>query len=352
MNARAWLGATLSLWLLLLCASARAQGFPVLFEATEETAFSNRVRAEISAMGFELVSADALDDAGRSTVKAAAQVIETPPPRRIELWLRNEKTGQLELATVITAPATNDERDDAPETVRASEQLRAFFQPLRANQSEPEPPASVEPETAKPVSEPEAPKPTQPQPDAREHDVASTKAHEPTTERTRYVEEVALALPLDRGTLGLDAVARAGAWVSGNLGVGAKVVIPILDAQAKQGANSANLSTTWFGAELWYLAWSAPEASVAAHAGLALAWLRAQGEASAPAYTAQSVHAFAALPSLGFRARRHVIGNWSVSLSGELGTALPKFDVVFAGQRVGTWSEPVGLVSLGASLDL
>jgi hypothetical protein len=101
-------------------ADARADGAQVILVAPGTGAFGGRVRAEIEAMGFSVEAADALP----ARAVAAARVIESPPPRRIELWIADPGSARLELRAVIIASA---EEDEASQAFRASERLRAFF---------------------------------------------------------------------------------------------------------------------------------------------------------------------------------------------------------------------------------
>ena len=67
---------------------ARADGIKVLFIAKEATPFSARVRAEVEAMGFELVSSDPLDEQGRISPMRNSQRI-----CRVGCRLRTNWTG-------------------------------------------------------------------------------------------------------------------------------------------------------------------------------------------------------------------------------------------------------------------
>lgn len=320
-----------------LCARpAYADGAQILFVAREETSFSARVRAELEAMGFELIAADELDELGHSRAKAAAYVIESPPPRRVELWLENPANGRLELKTVVESSAGDAlASDDASETVRVSERVRAFFQPLQAR------------ERAEPTATAVATTPT----------IATAAASLPReTETTRIVssssffEELAPMLTLQAGSPGVDALIRAGFWALPRWAVGGKLAIPLLPSTVRSQGNAATLSATLVGAELTLLVLETHTLRLGAHGGLALAWLHAVGQPTT-GYTNTPDNAFAALPSLGAQLDVRLAGRWHACFGAELGVALPRVEVAFAGQRVAPWGRPLALFSSGLGLD-
>jgi len=179
----------------------RAESVRVLFVAHEQTPFSARIRAEIESMDFQVVLADTLPADDGALASAAARVIESPPPRRVELWLRSESTGQLALNRVLEAEQGEygASAPDATAAVRVSEQLRAFFQPLREHAAAIElmPPRPPPP----PLTARVAPRPVAPAP-------APAGAVSPPDEG-RIFQELAAAVPLEPGSLGLDVLLRA-----------------------------------------------------------------------------------------------------------------------------------------------
>jgi hypothetical protein len=86
------------------------------------------------------------------------------------------------------------------------------------------------------------------------------------------------------------------------------------------------------------------------HAGLALAWLRAVGQPTS-GYTNTPDSAFAALPSLGGQLDVHWGSRWHGSFGAELGVALPRVEIAFAGRRIAPWGRPLALFSSGVGLD-
>jgi hypothetical protein len=151
--------------------------------------------------------------------------------------------------------------------------------------------------------------------------------------------------------LGVDFLVRGGGWVLPRWGIGGKLVIPLLASTLRSGTNSANVSILLAGAELSLRLVDAHALRLVTRAGLALAWLRATGEASAP-YTSSSDSALAALPSLALQLELPVAERARVSLGVELGVAVPELELAFAGQPVAHWARPLGLLSAGVSFDL
>ncbi|HEY3255171.1 MAG TPA: hypothetical protein VGJ91_14525 [Polyangiaceae bacterium] len=318
---------------------ASAEAPRVLFVSHEQTPFSARIRAEIEAMGLQIVVADACDESGALGAGAAAQVIESPPPRRVELWLRQEDTGRLVLDRVLEAEQIEAEPGavDATSAVRVSEQLRAFFQPLRegtatATLMPPRPPPPPLPPT-KPVSAPPS----------TERSLASTEVQ---AEEGRFFQELAVGIPRQPGSLGLDLLLRTRLRFGSTYGLGAKLVLPVVSSTVSSGGNQADVSASLFGVEVSVLLATTRLITFGAHAGLAAVSLSANGHARAP-YTDRVERKPAVLPSLGgelgFRLTEHV--RWC--LGAELGVALPQLELSFAGQNVATWGQPFALFSTG-----
>lgn len=317
--------------------TARAQGNQVLFLAKERTDFSARVRAEIDAMGFKTVASDELDQHPPFAAVATAYVIETPPPRRIELWLPNPTSGHLELSTTIETSAGED---DASQTVRASEQLRAFFQPLRARILAPTPEPPVEAPPAPPPPAP-APPPAAPVPPR----IIQKLLRPPQ----RFSAELALGLPLEPGGPGLDAVIR-GHWVmSRRFGVGAVIAIPVLGStvHATDGSdNSAAVSATLAGTELSMTVVDWRRLKVLTRGGIALAWVRAVGDATNP-YSDKTDSALVGLPFVGAEIGLRLTERFQLCMGGDVGDALPAMQVVFSREPVAKWGRPFGLLTAG-----
>jgi len=325
--------------LFLLSHPVRAEAARVLFVTHEQTPFSARIRAEIESMDFQVVLADTLAAEDGAQASAAAHVIETPAPRRVELWLRSEKNGQLMLDRVLEAEQVEygGSAIDATSAVRVSEQLRAFFQPLRERAAaielmppRPPPPplpARVAPEPVAPV----APAPAAPV---------------SPPDEGRIFQELAAAVPLQPGSLGLDLLLRARYRFGRTYGLGIKLVLPLVASSVSSGSNSADVSGSLFGVEASTLLLTTRLATLGAHAGLSLLLLSASGNAQPP-YTNRVDRQIAAFPSvggeLGFRVTQHL----RLCLGAELGMSVPELEVAFAGQTVTSWARPLALLSAG-----
>lgn len=368
---RAAMAAAALALLALRAGEARAEGRTVLFVAPAPSPFSARVRAEIAAMGFDVEESADLISSGSGAV-AAARVIERPG-RRVELWIADALTGRLtERAVVLPAPGD----DDDSQTVRASEQLRAFFQPLAAPvPTSPPAPASpptlvalpsaapaaaLAPPPAAALAPPPAPALASPPAPALARDAAPAlnaapeQAPAPAAllpHRPRFLVAADLAVPFQPGGPGLNLGLRGRWTMVEHLGLGAFVSVPLLGSTVRAAEGSASLSAALFGLDLALAARPTPRLRLAASAGLALAWLRTSGLASPP-YTGKALDAVFALPVVGAEIAPRLAGPLSLFVEGRLGVALPRADLVFAGRPVATWGRPLGLLAAGVAVDL
>jgi hypothetical protein len=313
----------------------------VLFVADASSPFSARVRAEIEAMGFVVEQATSLEQ-GTSAV-AAARVLEGSP-RRIELWIA-DTTHHLILRTLVT-PGTED--DEASQTVRASEQLRAFFQPLR----EPTPPAPPpsQPPTQPPIQPP--PVVAQPASPPPAQTISPPIVDVPRSkDAPRVVVGAEIAVPFQPGGPGVDLGVR-GRWMAlAQLGFGGFLDVPVASSTVTGQEGSAALSATLFGAEATYTARPISALAVEASAGLALAWVRTSGFA-ATGFQGKSADALRGLPIFGLALSPRLAERVHLCLGGHLGFTLSRLDIRFADRPVATWGRPLGVASLGVNLDL
>jgi hypothetical protein len=343
---------------LLSCSSffhdARADTRTVLFIVQRPSPFSARLQAEIEAMGFEILPAEAFDETAPAPAVAAVRVIEMPPPRRVELWLAEGASGKLRLSTVVQ-PSEKD--DEASQAVRASEQLRAFFQPLREPHGKS---AAVSPSVPRAV--PEAPAGTAPASPkhAAPKRAAETPARRPPAPafleservpRERRLEAAAsVAVPLGTGGPGLDALLNARWLLTSRLGVGLALDVPLVKSTLSSGVNSAKVSAALVGAELSVALFDSRSLRLMAIGGVALAWIRTKGDATPP-YTSESDDAWAALPLLGAELAPRLSERFYASLAARAGVASPKPDIEFASEPVATWGQPLVLLSAGIGMD-
>jgi hypothetical protein len=345
-----------------LAADARAEGPPVLFVAPRATAFGARVRAEIEAMGFSIEPVEALDDAAHAV--AAARVMESPPPKRVELWIREGPSGRFALRAVIQA---SPGEDDSTQTVRASEQLRAFFQPLR----DAAPRTSQAPSDRTPIpadlNASPLPAPLDPAalalPDLRAVPLpALLESPAPSAKEWRFTADAGLGAAPQTGGVGMDLLLRARWMPNRVLGLGLSVDVPLLGSTVTSGGNAATVSATLFGAEVsaGYLERSGLR--LAATAGIAVAWVHTMGFATGAGPGVKPVsmqpvvyhaaNAATAVTTLGIEVAPRLTPRLFLVLSGRVGISLPAAEIAFVTQTVGTWGRPVGLVTGGAGVEL
>jgi hypothetical protein len=342
---------------LLLCSSffhparaaeAHAETRTVLFVVETPTAFSARLRAELEAMGFDITSAPVVDD-GVVPVIAAVRVINVPGPRRVEVWIANRSTGRLELSALVQ-PSPDD--DEASQTVRASEQLRAFFQPLRES-SAATAPLPADTATALPPAIPPAEPPPSATPPPLAFPPSTTPPASPSApvEPRRFTVAASLALPIDAGGVGVDALIQ-GRWaLTRRLGVGGVFAVPLSGTALRSGANSADVSATFLNAELSITVVESRALRLTGNAGVGVAWLRTRGVATAP-YTGKSDDAWVALPLIGIEVAPKLSEWVRLCLGARVGLALPRTDIAFADQSVANWGWPLAVLSAGVSVDL
>ena len=231
------------------------------------------------------------------------------------------------------------EDDEATQTVRASEQLRAFFQPLR----EPAPQWLSPPSPPIPVEWP-APSPAP----LRHTELPEVLATAPTQ---RFMTGAAIAVPLQPGSPGVDLALRARWMATRVLGLGAMVTVPVIGSTVKSTEGSASVSALLCGAEIAAVLVDLQALRLSASGGLAVAWLRTSGFAVAP-YVGHSDSVATSLPFLGLEAAPRLTDRLRVYVAGHAAVSLPRADIVFAGQTVATWGRPLGLLSVGLSVDL
>jgi hypothetical protein len=314
--------------------AARAESPRVLFVASAPTAFSERVRAEIEAMGFVIELASGIAERGTTTAVAAARVIEGST-RRVELWIADPATGRLTLRAVVM-PSPDD--DEATETVRASEQLRAFFQPLREPSRVPPPPAPPRALPEPPPAEPPSPAPLREPP--KTAPVAAP----------RFVLGAHVEVPFQPGGAAASLGLRARWMALPVLGVGAFASVPLAGTTVKASEGSASIAAPLFGADLAAVTDLTRWLRLGATAGIALAWVRTSGFASEP-YHGTTSNVVSALPLLGVEIAPRLTERVRLVLGGRLGFSLPRVDIAFAGRPVAVWGRPLGLLSLGVSVD-
>lgn len=126
--------------------------------------FAERIRAEVSALGFEVVTVEpwrtgepveSLDAAGRANQSAAA-IRMVPSRKGVEVWVANQPTGRSLLRQLIV-----DEQAGPPNeglvALQTAELLRTTL--LSRSDLPPAPPRQTQPETPPQITAPETPPP-------------------------------------------------------------------------------------------------------------------------------------------------------------------------------------------------
>jgi hypothetical protein len=283
-------------------------------------------------MGFGVDVAPTLEAIDVHSVRAAARVLESPPPRRIELWFTDASHTRLDLRAVIELSSSDDEET---QTVRASEQLRALLQPLQqsARPSPEPPPQAPEPDLAL-LPDP-LPVLLEPPPRAEPAPRFAARAG------------ISLALPGSRPGVDLDLGFR---WLATRvLGLGVVVGVPLLGSAVSATQGSASLSASLFGAELSATFLDLRVLRFSAIGGVSAAWLRSSGSAKAP-YISHTDSVVTALPTLGLEVAARVATRVHLYAEGRVGVSLLKAEVSFAGQIVSAWAQPLGLVTTGVDV--
>ncbi len=341
-------------------ATARAEAPRILFVAPAGSRLSARVRAEIHALGFTIEEAGAPGGARAASAVATARVIESPP-RRIELWTADASRGRLVLREVIELDGDDDWSTAA---VRASEQLRAYLEPLRDPDAG-RPDATGSAHDGAPAAEPaqrstappfdRAPPATSAPGAAAPRDATGPRAAAPAS---RFSVTAAIAVPVQLGRPGLDVVLR-GRWMATRvIGLGGLVALPLAPSNVDTADGLLDIRALVFGAELSALLLDAPRVGLSVSAGFGGAWLRTTGATDAGAPMAASAptmpllnNVVTGLPFLGFEIAPRITARVRLVLAGHLGVSTAQASIVQPGQTAGVWGRPLGLFSLGSSVD-
>jgi hypothetical protein len=166
----------------------------------------------------------------------------------------------------------------------------------------------------------------------------------------RFTAEAGVAIPVQTGGAGADLALRARWMATRIVGVGAIVSVPVASPSIASTQGSASVSAALFGAEITAVFLDIRPIRLAAHAGLALAWLRTTGTASAP-YMGQSSSLVTSLPFAGIEIAPPVSDRVRLCFAADVGVSAPRADITFAGETVASWGRPLGLFSGGISVD-
>lgn len=345
----------------LVAAEVRgAESATVVLVADAADPFAARMRAELESMGFDVqVQGDLAGDAP-SGVLAVARVV-AGPPRRIEVLVVSiDASSRVPSRTaMIDAPAGEDE---VTVSVRAAEQLRAFFQPLRPQPvaaaapapMPPLPPPPSPPPAAPPVTLPPAPPPPRPSglfpPGPPGHPTVSMSA--------------AIGVGLAVSTAGkepvhattgsaLDVLVAARLHLGPHAAVGLVMVAHPSGSEVEADEGGASVTPLLVGADMaGTIELAERRLRLVPSAGVAVLVLFTDGSALAP-YEGRADVASAAMPFARLElALPRMLGPVRGSVQGLFGVALPEVGINFAGREVATWGPLYGGGYVGLGLDL
>jgi hypothetical protein len=316
----AWL---VVLFALVLAPLARAaEGSRAIGLAGESAGvIADRLRAELGARGFEVRTIEAFEPGAPWAPDLAAVLRIEEAARRVEIWTPGGDGGAARLRTAVAARADAD--DTLP--VRAAEDVRAYLRGAdRAALAAP--PATAKPDEEIPRAPPEAGR------------------------RFSLGCDAALLVPTGPSTGG-GAVVRARYEILDRLALGVRALLPVVPAHVTRDAQETTIAVSAAGLEGYWRLIRGSEWELGAAGGVALAWIRMNGAASAP-YIGRRDDVWTSLPygaveiartlARGVRARAGVL----------VGVAAPGVTVRFAGDPVASWGAPLAALTLGADLDL
>jgi hypothetical protein len=343
-------------WVLLACllvaapAHAEAPYRVVVVTPEVDAEVSARLRAELTALGFEVVegeldvAAPSLDELAKSR-EAAFAVELTPSDGGYEVTLRDRVTNKTLLREVVGGARP------AEIALRAVELLRASLLELRAVHGV-EGDVPSDPRLAA-IAEQTMPPP---KPAARPRRSPRPKHDEPEPERVYGTLGGAGLWRYDGGgsgsAFGLEA---SGGWFmirALQARVAARFETPASAIETPEG--NVSFRAGQLGVSLAYH-FLDPVGTVSpfAEAGVHFTWLHVEGSASAPRMRGNVDDVFTTVP---FLAAGVVLGARSAILRGRaalgVGFAVPAHDVAVAGEVVETWGAPLAYATVGVEVQL
>jgi hypothetical protein len=315
-----------------LATSAMAQKIAVARTAGDQR-ITNRVNAELSALGFEVELVPETRSTEPSSLRqiatehgAVAGLRASPSKTGIELWIVNPATGATAYEEVVTIQSG---RNDELLALRSVEVLRARLLKLGVLSSPPPAPAPIEP--ARPIA------PASPVP--------------PPPPRTQLLTaDLGLAYTLETSALSNYASARFGLTLSPMpiLSVSSFALLPVEDSEVSESAGTASVNAKLFGlGGDAHLRWGRLGASLGA--GALLAVLSVTGEAEPP-YQGQHDRLFAAVPFVRLGGSAAVTDWLGLNLELLAGLATPPTVVRVDLNEVAEWGRPLLTASLTLQL--
>lgn len=332
----------MALWMLASVPAFAGERETVVLVAPTGDAFETRMRAELESMGFDVVVQGQLQGDPKG-VLAVARIV-AGPPRRIEVVVvsTDESLRVPSRTAIIDAPAADDE---TVVSVRAAEQLRAFFQPLR-------PPTPPPPPPEKPTPSPSVrldalpPPPASPPP----LQVVADAARPQKAKHETWLLTLGAGPAFDVGGVGVDLALSGRLRLGSFIAVGAFVVAPLTATTVEGTGGTADVRTGALGADLALtLELAGGDVLVMPSIGFGGAVLATTGNASSP-YTNDSDAAVSAMPFARLEIAPRIAGPVRISAQGMIGMALPSVAVRFAEKEVATWGAPWGAALIGVGV--
>ncbi len=301
-----------------------------------ERGLSDRVRAELVALGFDVrgsagedtpSSREALEDAARA-VEAIAALRIRPSRAGVEVWLTDRVTGKTLLREVVL-PRAGSQHDDAIVAVRAVELLRASL--LELDEAHP---ARGE------VAPNESLRDFVRKPDPRHATPTATL-------------DLSGALVSSPGGIGPAAAVRVGGGYAVSerwrLSLSALMTLLASRLSVPEGTATPTISLFLLGTEGAVLSGSRLELRLRAEAGVH--WLHVVGEGEAPS-EGRRENAVAAAGALGLAGVVFLGGAVRLRLDGSLGATAPRPVIRMLDREVAYWGRPFTVLALGVEVSL
>ncbi|APR88135.1 Flagellar hook-length control protein FliK [Minicystis rosea] len=324
----------------------------VLVAAETEHAFMERLRAELTALGFEVITAPAPPGAlSREALEASARAASAVAAMRVawlraglEVWVVDRVTGKTVLREVMAAGA-------APEStvaLRAVELLRASLMELDAAQ----PPRGETPAPEGLRAAAGLPPPPSAPPNAAHTPTAPV----PPTAPTRPFLSIDVGASITGSPGGLPAfpaltVGLSG-WIVPQLSAGLLALVPLSTAhdQGPEGTSSSRI--TLFGVEARFEPLPAARFRPSIGAGAALVWMHTDGTGGSARYAGASPSAWSGgpfvRPGLGIAVASHLV----IRADLLAGVALRRLVIAYAGRDAAAWGVPFLSGSLGLEVSV
>ena len=323
-------------------ATTEAPSTIVVLTDGERPALVVRLRAELRALGFEVIEARDGSEPGHRGLSSAARARNAAAAMRVrssqsglEVWVRDRITGKTLLREVVVPPRERGLDRNAVVAVQAVELLRASL---------------LEVTTTLP---PRGEVPPPPEAEAAAIEVMTRPAVEPVIIDSRWRLMVIGAAALSPG--GLPPSPHVGAGLSWRpwrgLVLRADVMSPTVRARRRDPEGATDVSLGLAGVGLDWDLWPAGRFDLTLGVGVAAAWLRLDGEA-APGLRGQTDHLLVAYPYLRAQPRLALTGPVSLLLDARLGFAAPRPVVVVAGRTAAHWGRPAAVLGLGLEVGL